>query len=56
VQAARQPQRLRPDGFGDGAYLLPGVQAHADGSFTVVYTLSSFDPYNVALFTTTFTP
>ena len=39
-----------------GAYLLPGVQAHADGSFTVIYTLSSFDPYNVALFTTTFTP
>ena len=39
-----------------GSYLLPGVQPHADGSFTVVYTLSSFDPYNVALFTTTFTP
>ena len=37
-----------------GSYLLPGVQAHGDGSFTVAYTLSSFDPYDVALFTTTF--
>jgi hypothetical protein len=38
-----------------GSYLLPGVQVHADGSFTVLYTLSSFDPYDVAVFATTFT-
>jgi hypothetical protein len=37
-----------------GAYLLPDVQVHADGSFTIIFTLSSFDPYNVALFTATF--
>ena len=39
-----------------GTYLLPGAQLHTDGSFTVLYTMSSFDPYNVALFSTTFTP
>jgi hypothetical protein len=37
-----------------GAYLLPDVIAHADGSFTATYSLSSFDPYNVALFSATF--
>lgn len=37
-----------------GAYLLPEV-TRADGKFTVTYTMSSFDPYNVALFTATFT-
>lgn len=37
-----------------GSYLLPEVAVHDDGSFTVSYTLSSFDPYNVALFTATF--
>ncbi|MBA3391552.1 MAG: DUF4185 domain-containing protein [Deltaproteobacteria bacterium] len=36
-----------------GAYLLPEV-VHANGAFTVSYTLSSFDPYNVALFSATF--
>lgn len=39
-----------------GTYLLPGAQLHGDGSFTVHYTMSSFDPYNVAVFSTTFTP
>ncbi len=39
-----------------GSYLLPGVQAHGDGSFTASYTLSSFDPYNVAVFQADFTP
>lgn len=39
-----------------GTYLLPGAQVHDDGSFTVHYTMSSFDPYNVAVFSTTFTP
>ena len=37
-----------------GAYLLPDVRVHADGTFTATYTLSSFDPYNVALFSATF--
>jgi hypothetical protein len=37
-----------------GAYLFPDVIAHGDGRFTVAYTLSSFDPYNVVLFQTTF--
>jgi hypothetical protein len=37
-----------------GSYLLPGVQVGADGGFTAVYTLSSFAPYDVAVFTTTF--
>jgi hypothetical protein len=38
-----------------GSYLLPGVTTNKTG-FTVTYTLSSFSPYNVALFQTTFTP
>jgi hypothetical protein len=37
-----------------GAYLFPDVQAHVDGSFTIIFTVSSFNPYNVALFTATF--
>lgn len=37
-----------------GSYLLPDVVLQPDGSFTATYTLSSFDPYNVALFTATF--
>jgi len=37
-----------------GTYLFPDVALHGDGSFTVTYTMSSFDPYNVALFTATF--
>jgi hypothetical protein len=37
-----------------GSYLLP--TAHSDGAtFDLAYTLSSFAPYNVALFTATFT-
>lgn len=37
-----------------GAYLFPDVELGADGRFTITYTLSSFDPYNVALFRATF--
>lgn len=37
-----------------GTYLVPDVIQHVDGSFSVAYTMSSFDPYNVALFTATF--
>lgn len=37
-----------------GTYLLPGAVMNNDGSFTVTYTMSSFDPYNVALFRATF--
>ncbi len=37
-----------------GTYLVPDVIQHADGSFSVTYTMSSFDPYNVALFSATF--
>ena len=36
-----------------GSYLLPSVEVAGDG-FTVTYTLSSFDPYNVAVFSATF--
>ena len=36
-----------------GSYLLPQVRTSGD-DFTVTYTLSSFAPYNVALFQTTF--
>jgi len=37
-----------------GTYLLPDLAVAADGSFTVTYTMSSFDPYDVALFQATF--
>ena len=38
-----------------GSYLLPG--ATTDGTaFSVAYTLSSFSPYNVALFQARFSP
>ena len=37
-----------------GSYLLPGATTNGQ-SFTVAYTLSSFSPYNVALFVATFT-
>lgn len=37
-----------------GSYLFPELAMNADGSFTVTFTLSSFDPYNVALFHATF--
>jgi Domain of unknown function (DUF4185) len=37
-----------------GSYLLPELEVDADG-FTLTYTLSSFDPYNVALFRAHFT-
>jgi hypothetical protein len=38
-----------------GSYLLPSVTTNGN-AFTVSYTLSSFAPYNVALFQTTFAP
>ena len=37
-----------------GSYLLPEVAVHNDGSFTVTYTLSTWDPYNVVLMQATF--
>jgi hypothetical protein len=37
-----------------GTYLFPDAIVHGDRSFTITYTMSSFDPYNVALFTATF--
>jgi hypothetical protein len=37
-----------------GTYLLPDVALTSDGSFTVTYTMSSFDSYDVALFQATF--
>lgn len=36
------------------AYLFPDVELGDGGRFTITYTLSSFDPYNVALFHATF--
>lgn len=38
-----------------GSYLLPGI-AIDGAAFSIAYTLSSFSPYNVALFHATFTP
>jgi hypothetical protein len=38
-----------------GSYLLPGATT-SGASFSVAYTLSSFSPYNVALFQATFSP
>ena len=35
-----------------GTYLLPSV-IPSGGAFTITYTMSSFSPYNVALFQTT---
>ncbi len=37
-----------------GSYLLPDLQQHADGSFTVDYTMSTWNPYNVVLMQATF--
>ncbi len=37
-----------------GTYLFPRLQMHEDGSFTAIHTVSSFKPYNTALFTATF--
>lgn len=37
-----------------GTYLLPSALSQDGTSFTVTYTMSSFAPYNVALFQTTF--
>jgi len=38
-----------------GSYLLPGATT-SGAAFSVAYTLSSFSPYNVALFEATFSP
>jgi hypothetical protein len=37
-----------------GAYLLPELALQPDGSFTVTYTLSTWDPYDVVLMQATF--
>ncbi|HXU73622.1 MAG TPA: DUF4185 domain-containing protein [Polyangia bacterium] len=37
-----------------GTYMLPDVAAHADGSFSVSFMMSTWDPYNVALMRATF--
>ena len=37
-----------------GTYLLPEVAARADGSFSISFTMSTWDPYNVALMRATF--
>ena len=37
-----------------GTYMLPEVAAHADGSFAITFTMSTWDPYNVALMRATF--
>ena len=37
-----------------GTYMLPDVAAHADGSFSIAFLMSTWDPYNVALMRATF--
>lgn len=37
-----------------GTYLLPDLVVQADGSFTVAYTMSTWDPYDVVLMEATF--
>ena len=37
-----------------GTYLLPHLSADANGSFSVTYTMSTWNPYNVALMSATF--
>jgi hypothetical protein len=37
-----------------GTYMLPEVATHADGSFSISFTMSTWDPYNVALMRATF--
>jgi hypothetical protein len=37
-----------------GTYMLPDVQRNADGSFAISFTMSTWDPYNVALMRATF--
>jgi len=37
-----------------GAYMLPDVQKNASGKFTLDFLLSTWDPYNVALMSATF--
>ena len=51
--AAQQMFNCDKTGF-YGTYLFPTISETAS-SFTVTYTMSSFSPYNVALFQTTFT-
>lgn len=38
-----------------GAYMLPDVTAKPDGTFTIDFVMSTWDPYNVALMSATFT-
>jgi Domain of unknown function (DUF4185) len=37
-----------------GTYMLPDITTNADGSFTIDFTMSTWDPYNVALMSATF--
>jgi hypothetical protein len=37
-----------------GTYMLPDVTKKADGSFAIDFTMSTWDPYNVALMSATF--
>jgi hypothetical protein len=37
-----------------GTYMLPDPIVHADGSFSIAFTMSTWDPYNVALMSATF--
>jgi hypothetical protein len=37
-----------------GTYMLPDVTVHANGSFSIDFSMSTWDPYNVALMTATF--
>lgn len=37
-----------------GTYMLPDVTIHAGGTFGIDFTMSTWDPYNVALMTATF--
>ncbi|OJY30217.1 MAG: hypothetical protein BGO98_26110 [Myxococcales bacterium 68-20] len=37
-----------------GTYMLPDATKNADGSFTIDFTMSTWDPYNVALMSATF--
>ena len=37
-----------------GTYMLPDITTNADGSFAIDFTMSTWDPYNVALMSATF--
>ena len=37
-----------------GTYLLPDVMVNADGSFSIAFMMSTWDPYNVDIMRATF--